>query len=307
MTHRRSLISTGLSIALALAATPYAGIASADGVPRFFDPNERLARPNLAGLPRLRFLTSLDFPPFNFADAQGRVTGFNVDLARALCVELNIADKCEIQAMPWDELDATLEGKRGEAIIAGHRVTAELRATREVSAPYFRFPARFAARRDAGVADADDMTPLTAGKKVAVVARSAQAAMLAAWFPKATAVPVDTIEDAHAALLSGDVDFVFADGVGLAFWLGSTASQDCCDFVSGPFLSGHFLGRGMVIVMRQDSASLAEAIDSALKSLEEDGTYREIFTRYFPLNPFSEGSVGSAPTEGKTEGPDETG
>ena len=39
--------------------------------------------PNLAAVPAIRFLTTADFPPFNYRDESGELVGFNVDLARA--------------------------------------------------------------------------------------------------------------------------------------------------------------------------------------------------------------------------------
>ena len=50
----------------------------------------------------LRFLTTSDYPPFNFLDEDGVLTGFNVDLARALCLELDVT--CEVYERPWAQL-----------------------------------------------------------------------------------------------------------------------------------------------------------------------------------------------------------
>ncbi|GAB4364096.1 MAG: transporter substrate-binding domain-containing protein [Oricola sp.] len=285
-----------------------AASAAASDAPRLFDPNERIARADLSGVVRLRFLTSLDFPPFNFADSQRRPAGFNVEIARAICAELGIESKCEIQAMPWEELDPALDGLHGEAIIAGHGISAELREKRAVSAPYFRFPARFAARSDFAPSS-NDMTRLVIGKKVGVVRGSAHAAMLRAWFPDAVPVEFDAPGDSYGALREGAVDFVFGDGVGLSFWLASPKAQACCGFVSGPFLSDRFLGPGMAIVMRKDSARMIPAINSALAALEEKGVYQEIFARYFPLSPFADGIAPppSAAPEGQSERPDQSG
>ena len=290
--------------ALMLAAAPATG----NDAPRLSDPNERIARTDLTGLLRLRFLTSLDFPPFNFADPERRPAGFNVEIARALCAELGIEAKCEIQAMPWEELDPALDGLRGEAIIAGHGVTAELRETRAVSAPYFRFPARFVARSDFAPSS-NDMTRLVVGKKVAVVRDSAHAAMLKAWFPDAVPVELGSPAETYDALTDGEVDLIFGDGVGLSFWLASPKAEACCSFVSGPYMSDRFLGPGMAIVMRKDAARLIPVINSALGALEEKGVYQEIFTRYFPLSPFADGIAPppSASPKGQAERPEQSG
>ena len=59
-------------------------------LPVLFDARERLVRPDVSGALRLRFLTTTDFPPFNFTDQSGRLSGFHIDLARALCEELGL-------------------------------------------------------------------------------------------------------------------------------------------------------------------------------------------------------------------------
>ena len=297
-------VAVVLLFAVAAAATP----GRADDAPRLSDPNDRIVRPDLSGLLRLRFLTSLDFPPFNFSDAERRPAGFNVEIARALCAELGIESKCEIQAMPWEELDQALDGLHGEAIIAGHRITAELREKRAVSLAYFRFPARFVVRRDFP-ARSDDMTVMSKGRKVAVVKGSAHEAMLKSWFPEAVPAEYDDAAASYEALVSGEADLIFGDGVAMSFWLSSAKSEACCAFLSGPFMSDRFLSPGMTIVMRKDSAQVIAAINAALVALEEKGVYQEIFTRYFPLSPFANGigAPASEPPEGKAQRPQQSG
>lgn len=253
--------------------------------PRLWDPGYRAPTADLGGLERLRFLTSLDYPPFNFADANRKPTGFNVDLARALCVELDLVDRCEIQAVPWEELEPALEGGRGEVILAGHAPSAALRARFGLSEPYFRFPARFVGRSDIELNDAFSSSELT-DRRVAVVDSSAHAAMLSAFFPRAEAVPLADMTDVYEALTSGDADLVFGDGVLLSFWLASPAADQCCRFVSGPYLSETHLGSGMTAVTRAEDQRLLDAINGALKAVEDNGVYAEVYRRYFPVDPF---------------------
>lgn len=252
--------------------------------PRIWDPGYRIVSPDLAGIPRLRFLTSLDFPPFNFADANRKPTGFNVDLARAICAELGLTDRCEIQAIPWDELEPALDGRRGEVILAGTAPSAEKRLRFGLSEPYFRFPARFVANR--AFQPGGDFARALEGRKVAVVARSAHAAMLETHFPATEPVPVADMPAAYAALGSGEADLVFGDGVTLSFWLAAPASEQCCRFVSGPYMSSTHLGHGMVAVTRAQDQPLLDAVNAALRAVEQNGVYAEIFARYFPIDPF---------------------
>ena len=55
-------------------------------VPNYWDPRERIdGAGSVPKRSRIRFLTTHDFPPFNFLDQQNHVSGFHVDLAREIC------------------------------------------------------------------------------------------------------------------------------------------------------------------------------------------------------------------------------
>ena len=85
-----------LLFALALLLAPSAPV-MAQALPYHIDPGAREIVPSLAAVPSIRFLTTADFPPFNFRDDKGELVGFNVDLARALCADLGIT--CTVQAL----------------------------------------------------------------------------------------------------------------------------------------------------------------------------------------------------------------
>src|SRR5438128_227146 len=92
------LFGAPLHRTMALAASDGAGAVT---IPNFWDPKRRVERPAAGAVQAIRFVTTDDFPPFNFLDADGHLTGFNVDLARAICTELAI--RCTIQARPFDD------------------------------------------------------------------------------------------------------------------------------------------------------------------------------------------------------------
>ena len=94
----------------------------------------------------IRFLTDDDYPPLDFALADGSLSGFNVDIARAICEELHIG--CTIQARRWDTLIDSLETGKGDAVIASISANAAARARIDFTQPYYQTPARFATRKD---------------------------------------------------------------------------------------------------------------------------------------------------------------
>ena len=123
-------------------AEPPAAVA----VPDFWDPRRRPERPDLSRLQSIRFLTDLDYPPFDYAGPDGNPAGFNVDLARLICDEIKVA--CTIQARPFGSLFEALNDNRGDAVIASIAPTAETRRLADFTDPYYRTPARFVARAD---------------------------------------------------------------------------------------------------------------------------------------------------------------
>jgi polar amino acid transport system substrate-binding protein len=251
-------------------------------VPDFWDPRRRIERPPPGAVPAIRFITTDDFPPFNFLDAEGHLTGFNVDLARAICAELAIP--CTIQARQWAELPSRLVDKTADAAIAGIAITAEARQSLDFSDVYLRTPGRFVVRK-ADVALVPTPEGLK-GKTLAVVQKTAHEAYLAALFPEVARKPYATADAARDAIRKGEADAFFGDGLQLSFWLQSQAAENCCAFAGGPYLESRFFGQGYAIAMAKDTPALKSAIDAALQTLYEKGTYAELYLRYFPVGFF---------------------
>ncbi|NLR98890.1 transporter substrate-binding domain-containing protein [Rhizobium sp. P38BS-XIX] len=273
-------LAGGILIASSLALPSAAQDAKPPNLPILFDARERLPKPDLSSLVRLRFLTSIDFPPFNFLDQNNKLTGFHVELARKICDELAIADKCQIQALPFGELQAALSASQGDAVIAGVAVTPELRKSFSFSRPFLMLPARFARNLKATINGTTAAS--LGGHPVGVVKGTAHEAMMAAFFPALKPVPFDDKDALLAALKDGKVDAAFADGLQLSFWVSSPAAEKCCALFDGPYLSQQFLGEGMTIMLRQQDGELTAAINHALATLSRDGKLQEIYLRYFP-------------------------
>ena len=236
-------------------------------------------------LPRrvaIRFLTDSDYPPFNYYDEDNVLTGFNVDIARSICLELAAA--CDIQVRAWPELLQALRRGEADAVIASHAVSANALKAVDFSDRYYHTPARFAARRSAGRLD---VTPEgLEGKKIAVAKGTAHEAYLRTFFRDSSIRAYESQELARDALISGAADLLFDDGIGLAFWLNGTASKACCEFKGGPFGEPKYFGDGVAVAVNREDQQLKLLINSALKRLRENGRYEELVLRYFPLRAF---------------------
>jgi polar amino acid transport system substrate-binding protein len=282
-----------MTAALLLLLPLYAGSSAAiaqDGaaaprdaaVPGFWDPRRRPERPDLSRIQSIRVLTELDYPPFDYAGADGNPAGFNVDLARLLCDEIKTT--CTIQARRFDLLLDALATNQGDAVIASIAATGETRQRADFTDPYYRTPARFVARVDSPIKDVEPQ--LVEGKKIAVVAGTAHEAFLKQMFTEAEVKPYATAEAAREALRNKEVDLLFGDGIALAFWLNGTDSAGCCAFRGGPYLESRFFGEGVGIAVKRGNDLLRQALNWALFRQWEKGSYTDLWLRYFPISPF---------------------
>jgi polar amino acid transport system substrate-binding protein len=251
-------------------------------VPGFWDPRRRPERPDLSRLSVIRFLTEIDYPPFDYAGPDGNPAGFNVDLARMICEEMKV--QCTVQMRRFDTLVDALNRNEGDAVIASIAANPQTRARLDFSDPYYRMPARFVSRKDRPV---EDLRPDSlAGKTVAVVAGTAHEAYLKELFTELTLKPYASADAARFALKNGEADLMFGDGIALAFWLNGTDSNGCCVFRGGPYLESRFFGEGVGIAVRRGNDLLRQAFNWALFRLWEKGRFTDLWLRYFPVSPF---------------------
>jgi polar amino acid transport system substrate-binding protein len=261
-------------------ATQPAG--SSVAAPGFWDPRRRPERPDLSRITLLRFVTEVDYPPFNFAGPDGNPVGFNVDLARAICEEMHIS--CTVQMRRFDTLLDSLSDNRGDAAIASIAVNDDTRKRADFSDPYYRPVARFVARKETAMPAVKP--EMLEGRKIAVVGGTAHEQYLRALFTEADIRALPNADAAREALRRGDVDLLFGDGFALAFWLNGTEAAGCCTFAGGPFTESRFFGEGIGIAVRRGNDTLRQALNWALFRLWEKGRFTDLWLRHFPVNPY---------------------
>ena len=171
-------------------------------------------KPDWSWLPRLRVLTEADYPPFNYYDEEARLTGFNVDLARAICRELVV--DCDINTAEWSTLVPSLKNNEADAVIASMAVTGKALGDVDFTSRYYTTPARFVGKAGAGF------------KEISV--ETLRGASELPWFADRRMKPCATLASrrsspstrrsrARVALKNGDADLLFGDGITLMFWI----------------------------------------------------------------------------------------
>jgi polar amino acid transport system substrate-binding protein len=228
-------------------------------------------------VPALRFLTTADFPPFNYRDDDGELVGFNVDLARGLCTQLKVA--CTIQAWPWEQAGRALLDNQGDALVAGVALTPENGGRYDFSDVYLALPGRFVTP----TASAKTFDPAALGaERVAVRKGSTHEEFMRRYLGEATLVEFDTEFAALDAVAAGSVAAYFGDAMRASFWLNT--HQDCCAFAGAAYFRPDLFGEGLAIAVPPGHDAVRLALDYGLRRMKQEGTMDEIYLRWFPVS-----------------------
>ncbi|WP_144753318.1 transporter substrate-binding domain-containing protein [Bartonella saheliensis] len=260
----------------------YAEAEIAGRLPSFFDSHEHFVQPDTKNITRLRFVTTFDFPPFNFLDQTGHLTGYNIDLLRALCLKLKLEKLCEVEVVPWKELVEHVKNGGAEVIIAGLKETSQTQQDLIFTKSYLRFPARFVASRQLNLDEplSNQLVHLTSG----VLSNTIHEKLFHDYFPKAKWQGFKEREELYKALQEHKIDLIFDDGFSLSLWFNNQKSIDSYHFVGGAYMAPQLLGQGMQLAVAKKNEKLIDILNYALKSLEEDGKLTELYLRYFPIS-----------------------
>ena len=269
---RRGWATALLTLLVLLLIAP----ASAQPIPYHADPSAREILPNLGPVAAIRFLTTADFPPFNFRDAGGELIGFNIDLARRICAEANVA--CTIQAWPWEQATNALADNQGDALIAGLDMSSVNGEKFDFSAVYLALPGRFVTR----AGDIAAFSPASLkGKTVSVRTGSRHEEFLKRYLPDVKLSDFPTEVEALAAVQSNQADAFFGDAMRASFWLNE--NLNCCGFAGEPYFRPDLFGEGLSIAVPGGHDAVRQVIDWALVKLKNDGSLDELYLRWFPV------------------------
>ena len=226
----------------------------------------------------LRIGTEGDYFPFNYVDSGGRLQGFDIDIANALCEQMQRS--CEFVTMDWQGLIPALIAGKFDAIVASLSITEQRRQLVDFTDKYYTTPARFVAANDAELV----LTPQGLTDTVLGAQRSTIHAeyLLAHYRDVATVRIYDTQEDMYLDLYNGRLDAALADSLVLLEWLEGRGQG--FRFVGEPLTDPEWFGEGVGIAVRKGETELRERLNAALQKILANGTYARINAEYFPFS-----------------------
>ncbi len=223
------------------------------------------------------------YPPMNFYDANGKLTGFDTELAEAVCEKLGL--NVEFIEINWDSKEVELNSKNIDCIWNGMCITEERKVNMSISDPYMNNEQAIvmrAEREDEIMANVDGLT-LTAeagstgeGKADGSIADDGTEEVSAKeFFANCNYVPSDSMAKALMEVKSGTADMAIVDAT-LAFY-NVGPGTDFEDLVANT--DNDFGSQQFGIAFRKDSDMTAK-VNEAIKALLDDGTAAAIAERY---------------------------
>lgn len=213
------------------------------------------------------------YPPFNQIDQNGKLIGFDIDIARALCEEMQV--ECEFVTQDWDGIIPGLLARKYDAIVASMSITEERKKAVAFTDKYWSNKLRFVARKGSDF-DPEKLDGATVGAQRATISASYLEDNLA---DKVDIKLYDTQENAYLDLATGRTDAVLADMLVSYDWLKSEEGQGF-EFVGEALKLDDEIG----IAVRKEDKELVERLNDAIAAIRANGTYAEINARYFPFD-----------------------
>ncbi|NKC02994.1 ABC transporter substrate-binding protein [Brucella haematophila] len=221
------------------------------------------------------------YPPFNFINPDGTLSGFDVDIAKALCDEMKA--ECTFITQEWDGTIPALQADKFDAYVSSMSITEERKKQVDFSNKYYNTPPGIAVPKDSdikGVTKAD-----LAGKTVGVQVSTTHANYAEHAFADSTIKAYPTAEEYRLDLANGRLDAANDDSVTLAEWL-KTPDGACCKMVGTYPPDPEIHGVGVGVALKKGRPELVEKFNAAIKAIRANGKYKEINDKYFDFDAY---------------------
>ena len=228
---------------------------------------------------QLKIGTEGAYPPFNNLTSDGKLEGFDIDIARALCEQMNA--ECEFVTQDWDGIIPALQAGKFDAIIASMSITPERMEKVDFTNKYYNTPPAIAAPKDTDIAGVtkEDL----AGKTIGVQGSTTHFNYSEQTYTDSEVRAYPTAQEYQLDLANGRLDAVNDDVSVLQEWLDSPEGE-CCKLVGTVTPVAEIHGPGAGIAVRKGETELVEKFNAAIDAIRASGKYKEINDKYFDFD-----------------------
>jgi polar amino acid transport system substrate-binding protein len=219
------------------------------------------------------------YPPFNNVTADGKVEGFDIDIANALCAEMKV--ECTIVTQDWDGIIPALQAKKFDAIIASMSITDERKEKVDFTHKYYNTPPAIAVPKDSTIADVSPES--LKGKSLGVQASTTHFNYAEAKYADSEVKGFPSAQEYQLDIANGRVDAVMDDIMVIRGWL-ATPEGACCKILGTITPDAKIHGEGAGIAVRKGETELAGKLNAAIDAIRANGEYDKIAKKYFDFD-----------------------
>ncbi|NIC43556.1 ABC transporter substrate-binding protein [Aquabacterium sp. A08] len=220
------------------------------------------------------------YEPFTYKTADGKPTGFDVDIAEALCAQ--IKRKCVYVEQVWDSMIPGLQARKYDVIVSSMSITEERKRVVDFTDKYYATPSGIVVKTG---------TPYTGpaslkGKKIGVLKGSTQEKYAMGELRPAgvTVVPYEAQDQVYLDIRAGRLDGTVADKVEVNGGFLRKDEGKGYGFVGPDLNDKKYYGDGIGIALRKGQNELKGQLNGAIKAIRANGTYDKIAKKYFDFD-----------------------
>jgi arginine/ornithine transport system substrate-binding protein len=224
------------------------------------------------------------YEPFTFKTADGKPAGFDVDIASALCEQ--IKRKCVFVEQVWDSMIPGLQAKKYDVIISSMSITEDRLRAVDFTDKYYKTPSKIVVRNDIKFTDPASLK----GKKIGVLKGSTQEKYANGELKPAGVIitPYEAQDQVYLDIKSGRLDGTVADIVEVTGGFLSKPEGKDYSAVGEPLLIPKYFGAGVGVAMRKGETALKGELNTAIKEIRANGTYKKLNDKYFKFDVYGQ-------------------
>lgn len=217
------------------------------------------------------------FVPMGFKDKDGKIVGFDVDLAKAVFKEYGI--KADFQPIDWSMKENELENGTIDLIWNGYTVTKSREKKVLFTDPYAQNEQILVTKKDSGITSSEGMKDKILGAQEGSSGYEAfnnETKTLKDIVKENDATLYASFNEAMIDLENGRIDGLLIDKVYADYYLKQAGKLDAYNIFSVGFKNEDF-----AVGARKGDKELVKKINSAFKELQDNGKYAEISKKWF--------------------------
>ncbi|MES0827998.1 transporter substrate-binding domain-containing protein [Ruegeria sp. SCP11] len=218
------------------------------------------------------------YAPFSMKEADGTLSGFDIDMAYALCDALE--RECVLVEQEWDGMIPALIANKYDAIVASMSITEDRKKKVDFTEKYYATPTRFIAKEGA---EYELTREGTKDLKIGLLRGTTMQCYVEKHFPDADIKLYNTQEDVFADLVAGRLDMQVNNTLQAIDGFLNTPQGEGFAFLGDDLDDVACLGEGTGIAVRKGDP-LADELSAAIKVVRASGKYKEINDKYFDVD-----------------------